>query len=67
MSQAAATPCMSEPMFEARAASHSARKTGRASGPQAELGCVVVSAVRDLVLFSGWMTEDAVSHQTRIE
>src|SRR6266545_7731801 len=51
MSQAAATPCMSEPMFEARAASQSARKTGRASGPQAELACVVVSAVCDLVLF----------------
>jgi hypothetical protein len=53
---------MSEPMFEARAASQSARKTGRASGPQAELGCVVVSAVRDLVLLF-WMEDgDAVIH-----
>jgi hypothetical protein len=52
MSQAAATPCMSEPMFEARAASQSARKIGRASGPQAELERVVVSAVRDLVEYS---------------
>src|SRR5215217_4892060 len=51
ISQAAATPCMSEPMFDASAASQSARKTGRASGPQAELGCVVVSAVPDLILF----------------
>src|SRR5215212_7028285 len=51
ISQAAATPCMSEPMFDASAASQSARKTGRASGPQAELGCVVGSAVPDLILF----------------
>src|SRR5262249_41525101 len=50
MSHAAATPCISVPIFDARAASHSARKTGRASGPQAELARVVVSDVRDLVV-----------------
>jgi hypothetical protein len=39
---------MSEPIFEASAASQSARKIGQTSGPQAEFERVVVSAVNDL-------------------
>jgi hypothetical protein len=54
MSQAAATPCISEPMFDASAASQSARKTGRASGPQAERERVVVFAVSVLVKQSAY-------------